>query len=772
MRNIYTTLLLIFAVAILICSYIISRKDKTELSKSICRIMVAAPLTMAAYAGALISGSAAGANIMYAVYYTVSDILLICMLLYTLKYTQVYDLRKWQGIMLFLITVADGVLMTINAFTDSVFIFNSGLMDDGTGTMFYGIIERGGVYNFHRAFIYLMVIVIVIPLVVKIKISPSMYRQKFWLTLLCLVVIIAANVLYIIIDSAIDFSVLIYGIMAVAIYYFNEIYVPQGLVEGLLSSSIRNMDDSVFCFDIDGNCVYANSVAYMFFQTTNTDSLNEYLVNWLDGRRLSEIQDTEWKESRGRGEQTMYYEMQFKRLIDPDGLCVGCFFKFHDETEDVKKLEAERYRATRDRLTGIYNREHFYEKVAEAVRNAPAGEYCMICADIKDFKLVNDIFGINKGDEILMYIANAMKRFASDGSVYGRLSGDRFAVCMSRKRFSHEFFGAEVRNLSQLLGVSTYKLHVHIGVYDIVDKDIEPSVMCDRAFMAINTIKSSFTDMIAHYNDDIREATLEEQKVTSEFGSALNDGQFCFYLQPQVSVTGKVLGGEALVRWIHPERGLVPPGEFIPVLEKTGYICRLDMNTWELACRKLHEWQDNGFTDYHISVNISPKDFYFTDVYKTFTELVERYSIKPENLHLEITETAIMNDFKKQLVLIQRLREYGFCVEMDDFGSGYSSLNMLKDMCVDTLKVDMEFLRKTENSERARTILKMIISLSKQLGMEVITEGVETKEHVDFLTEIGTDIFQGYYFSKPMPVEEFEKRYILKKQAECITNPV
>lgn len=293
MRNIYTTLLLIFAIAILICSYIISRKDKTELSKSICRIMVAAPLTMAAYAGALIAGSTAGANIMYAVYYTVSDVLLICMLLYTLKYTQVYDLRKWQGIMLFLITAADGVLMTINAFTDNVFIFNSGLMDDGTGTMFYGIIERGGVYNFHRAFIYLMVIVIVIPLVVKIKISPSMYRRKFWLTLLCLAVIIAANVLYIIIGTAMDFSVLTYGIMAVAIYYFNEIYVPQGLVEGLLSSSIRNMDDSVFCFDLDGNCVYANSVAYNFFQTTNTDPLNEYLVGWLDGRKISEIQDTE-----------------------------------------------------------------------------------------------------------------------------------------------------------------------------------------------------------------------------------------------------------------------------------------------------------------------------------------------------------------------------------------------------------------------------------------------------------------------------------------------
>ncbi|MDE5589599.1 MAG: EAL domain-containing protein, partial [Acetatifactor sp.] len=163
--------------------------------------------------------------------------------------------------------------------------------------------------------------------------------------------------------------------------------------------------------------------------------------------------------------------------------------------------------------------------------------------------------------------------------------------------------------------------------------------------------------------------------------------------------------------------------------------------------------------DYHISVNISPKDFYFADIYKVFTGLVEKYEISPRNLRLEITESAIMSDFEKQLVLIQRLQEYGFLVEMDDFGSGYSSLNMLKDMPVNTLKVDMGFLRQTDHQERSRTILKMIISLSKQLGMEVITEGVETKEQVDFLTDIGCDVFQGYYFAKPMPVSEFEKKY-------------
>lgn len=266
-------------------------------------------------------------------------------------------------------------------------------------------------------------------------------------------------------------------------------------------------------------------------------------------------------------------------------------------------------------------------------------------------------------------------------------------------------FIEEIRRIGEQSGTSTYRICVHVGVYDIVNPDIAVSLMCDRAFMAIKTIKSSLADIIAHYDDGIRESTISEQKVTSEFGEALEGEQFCFYLQPQVSVGGKVLGGEALVRWIHPERGLIPPNEFIEILERTGLICRLDTYIWDRACRKLREWRDQGFADYHVSVNISPKDFYFTDIYKTFTELVEKYEVNPRNLRLEITETAIMNDFKKQLVLIQRLQEYGFLVEMDDFGSGYSSLNMLKDMPVDTLKVDMGFLRETEHRERSRTIL-------------------------------------------------------------------
>ena len=763
MRNVYVTILVLFAIIIFICSYVIGRRDRAPLTKAIRLIMIAAPCTMIVYAAALLAPTLVSAEMLYALYYPVSDLLLLCMLHYTLMYTRVYELRSFQKLLIAVVIGADALLMFLNVFTDQIYIFKCGLVERH-GASFYDIAERGGLYNLHRTVIYAFVLVIVILLVIKIIKSPMMYRKKYWLTLFSLMLIIVANVVYLVLKWQIDYSVVLYGVMAVAIYYFNVIYVPHGLVEGLLTTSIKNMEDSVICFDIEGGCIYANSIAAMLFGAENSQAAGEYYTNWMKGRKLSEVEDSTWQETKMVSGEMRYYDVLFKRLCDSTGIYVGCFFMMHDKTVEVQKLAAERFRATHDRLTGIYNREYFYEVVEQTLRGAAPYAYCMVCSDIKNFKMVNDVFGINVGDEVLVAIADTLKRLAKPGSVYGRLDGDRFALCMPRERFDGDMFTSELKRIGETSGTALYRVHIHIGVYDIANPDIAVSLMCDRALMAIKTIKSSLADMIAYYDDGLRAASIGEQKVTSEFSEALQRGEFCFYLQPQVSVEGKMLGGEALVRWIHPERGMISPAEFVEILERTGLICRLDMYIWELACQKLCEWRDRGLSQFYISVNISTKDFYFTDIYKTFTNLADKYNINPRSLHLEITESAIINDLKKQLVLIQRLQEFGFVVEMDDFGSGYSSLNMLKDIPVNTLKIDMEFLRDTVHRDRSRKILKMIISLSKQLGMKVITEGVETAEQVDFLTEFGCDIFQGYYFAKPMPVDEFEKKYFLKAE--------
>ena len=299
-----------------------------------------------------------------------------------------------------------------------------------------------------------------------------------------------------------------------------------------------------------------------------------------------------------------------------------------------------------------------------------------------------------------------------------------------------------------------------MGVYEVDNLDTPIAVMCDRAVMAIKTIKDDAANRIVYYDKKLRENALKEQSVVGQFHDALESGQFCFYIQPQISSDGIVRGGEALVRWIHPERGMIPPGEFIEIFEQTGLISELDRYIWEKACIQLRDWRRQGHADFYLSVNISPRDFYYMDIYKVFTGLVQTHGFEAKNLHLEITETAVMADTRKVIRLVNKLRQYGFKVEMDDFGSGYSSLNMLKDIKMDTIKLDMGFLRKTQNNERSMSIVRNVIQLSKKLGMEVVTEGVETVEQVEALTDMGCDVFQGYYFAKPMPVWDYEDKYI------------
>ena len=289
--------------------------------------------------------------------------------------------------------------------------------------------------------------------------------------------------------------------------------------------------------------------------------------------------------------------------------------------------------------------------------------------------------------------------------------------------------------------------------------------MVDRAQLAIAGIKNDYNRCIAVYDTKLRDDKLWEQRITSELANAIATGQIIPYLQPQYRADGRLEGGEVLVRWNHPTEGLLSPFKFIPVFEKNGLIATIDNFIWEEACKILANWakRTDGYEKLSLSINISPKDFFFLDIFEVITGLVEKYGIKPEQLHLEITESSVMNNAVEHIKVINNLREYGFTVEMDDFGSGYSSLNMLKDMPVDILKIDMVFLGKTADFRKSKIILNSIVDMANNLDMPQITEGVETKEQFDMLKNMGCKLFQGYFFSKPVPLEEFEKLPLIWK---------
>ena len=245
----------------------------------------------------------------------------------------------------------------------------------------------------------------------------------------------------------------------------------------------------------------------------------------------------------------------------------------------------------------------------------------------------------------------------------------------------------------------------------------------------------------------------------NELGVAIKERQIIPYLQPIVNKEGSVVGGEALVRWNHPEEGFLAPYRFIPAFEKNGMIAEIDKYMWRSACELLAKWQKDG-KNLFISINISPKDFYFMDVGAEIRNVVREYGVNPKNLRIEITESVMMNDQESRFEILNDFRREGFIVEMDDFGSGYSSLNMLKDMPVDLIKIDMAFLRKSDHSEKAEIILHNIVKMSYELGLISLTEGVETEEQYKLLAGMGCSLFQGYFFAKPMPVDEFEQKYV------------
>jgi EAL domain-containing protein (putative c-di-GMP-specific phosphodiesterase class I) len=366
---------------------------------------------------------------------------------------------------------------------------------------------------------------------------------------------------------------------------------------------------------------------------------------------------------------------------------------------------------------------------------------------------------MESGDRLLYKVSETLRRKVIPDAIYCRIEGDRF-VAFIPERYEDEFVELLAKTQFYVDLNANYQVYLYIGIYKICDKTIPVSIMSDRANIALGTVKSNRFVRIAIFDESMYRDIVAECELSCELTRAINQGELKIYLQPQVSCEGVVTGAEALVRWEHPTRGVLCPMDFLPIFEKNYRIVEIDKYVWELACRQLRKWKDAGINSLYLSVNISPRDFECIDVYRTLMDLVEKYDIDPELLRIEITETTIMQNPERQMELIGKLRLAKFYVEMDDFGSGYSSLGMLKDIHLDAIKLDMRFLSNGVNEERGRKVVKLTVKLIKELDMTAIAEGVETQEEVDYLKEVGCDVFQGFHFSRPIPVENFEKQYL------------
>ena len=428
----------------------------------------------------------------------------------------------------------------------------------------------------------------------------------------------------------------------------------------------------------------------------------------------------------------------------------------NDRAAENKNQRAAQYRARHDTLTKALNANTFSEMARELLVRKPELPWVMITSNIMDFRLVNTLFGTQRGNEAIVRNAAALQQIAiTCNGLCGRLGGDQFALLLPKGTYREEMLTEAAAALRDEFSSGVYTFCIHFGVYDVEDPSIPISVMCDRANMALRTIRDDHRETIATFKPEMMKKSLFAQEVISSFEKALAADQFRMYLQPLAAEDGTIIGAEALARWQRPDGTVVTPSDFIETLEHAGMIHRLDVFIWEKAVRQLAAWRGTEHGHLSISVNMSAKDFYSIDPYLVLTELADRYQVPCSHLRIEITETALLEDPANVNEVISRLRQRGFLVEIDDFGKGWSSLGLLKDIQADVLKIDMSLMQEIEHKPRSRIILESIIDMAGSLGMDVICEGVETEEQLNLVKAMGCKHFQGYYFSSPVPPEQF-----------------
>lgn len=408
-----------------------------------------------------------------------------------------------------------------------------------------------------------------------------------------------------------------------------------------------------------------------------------------------------------------------------------------------------------DPLTGIYNRETFFAKAEAFLQEHQDKEYDIVFLDINCFRVINDLFHTETGNLVLKTAAAYFRAFIGNDGLCGRMDSDKFVLCISRDKLNMELF-------LQGLDAAMNSLHVYhnilfyAGIYPVDNVYMPAMQMADMAHIALGTIKGKYNQRYAFYSEVMKEAIQEEQMILREMDGALKRKEFCLYMQPVYSLKEqKMISAEVLVRWIHPKRGMISPGRFIPVFERNGFIVRLDRFVWEEACKFLSEQKEKYGRKLKLSVNVSRVNFYDPKLVEFILGLIKKYNIDNDMLRLEITETAYTDNPQQLLESMRRLQDNGIKILMDDFGSGYSSLNMLKNVPADILKVDMNFVQDIENSKRAAMIMKNIVRMADDIGMGLVIEGVETEAQVKFLESIGCDAIQGFYFSKPLPAETY-----------------
>ena len=753
MRNLIAGLILLVAAILGYCTTI-SARSKQHIAKKLTNFMISLYPPIAGNLIIIIAKSEGFALFGRYLYAVGIDITMYCLLDFVMEYCGFAWKKVWQRLLITCI-IADIIQLLCNPFFHHAFEPDMMMV---YGAPYYNVRSYFG-RNIHLALVYVIMAAVLAVLFIKMKRSAIIYVEKYSIIFLLLLFTGLWEIFYILSRTPVKSSVIAYGVFGILVFYFSLFYRPQRVLDSLLADVASGLTDGLFFFDDGNTCLWVDESGLELIGAKENDSAHyaELLSRKFPG--LS-FESNGWETHRKLADR--YYKLSKHAVFDNRKKTLGSVLSVMDETENELKLQKERYNATHDPLTGLYTRNYLYERTREKIDSDPDKTFYVCYADIKDFKMINDIFGDDFGDYTLQSVAKDIRSNMPEGAIYGRIGSDMFGMCLSEDEFDQQLAEQFLSQFRVEKDGTTYNITMHEGVYKVIDRNIDVSIMYDRAHIAMETISNDYKKHVAIYDDKMREKVLWDQSISMQLEDALKNRDIVPYLQPIVDADGKVIGAEALVRWIHPEKGLLPPISFIPTFENNGMITDVDRYMWRCSAEILKRWENIGRNDLFISINVSPKDFFFFDVYEELRKIVKEYGIQPSCLRIEITETTMMNDKSYVMDTLKKLRSDGFTIEMDDFGSGYSSLNMLKDMPVDVIKVDMKFIDDAKDLNRSSIILHNLLNMMSELDMVSLTEGIEKEEQFISLAQMGCKLFQGYLFSKPVPVEEFEETFQIK----------
>ena len=416
----------------------------------------------------------------------------------------------------------------------------------------------------------------------------------------------------------------------------------------------------------------------------------------------------------------------------------------------------------RDPLTGLYNHQYFNSYCSKYDQYHPDEEMDALCFNVNRFHMINDRYGRAYADEVLVKIADLLKdRF--DGAIISRQEPDSFLVYCHRNDSYEEMMEEIAKDLPD-------KISMRLGVCNGFAKQIDSQRWFDRAKQASDLVRHNLNHKIAFYDSSMYEQELFSQRLLDDFDEGLKNREFEVWYQPKFNITSDLpilTSAEALVRWDHHELGMISPCVFIPLFEENGLIQKLDLHVWKTAARQMKQWKEKLKISVPVSVNVSRLDLYDRDLMKNLHSLIEEAGLSAEELLLEITESAYTEEADQIIEKVKELRKMGFLIEMDDFGTGYSTLNMVSHLPIDAMKIDMKFVRDAFQKKGDTRMIEIIIDIARYLGVLTVAEGVENKTQLDALKDLGCDIVQGYYFSKPVRADEFEKFLEEKMRSLC-----